>query len=457
MNKVILRQMAVRMASLATALLGPGAAYAHCDGVDGPVVKAAQQAMAEGNVNRVLIWVQPGDDEAVTAAFRKTLTVRKLGPDARDLADRYFFETVVRIHRTGEGAPYTGLKPAGRDLGPVIPAADRAIEEQSDEGLLRLLPAPTHAEVRRLFQEVVAKRRFKADDVAAGRQYVAAYVTFMHAVERFHGGEKCPAGEVGHACGHTKHATQPAQETHVNIQINGKTTVRELVGRYPQTRKVFEEHGLDYCCGGGQSLADAAAKQGLETSALVTALEKAIRTPLASQSQVEKDWYAAPLPELVNHIVEVHHAYMKKALPRLRLLVPKVLHAHEANHGDLLRQVDTLFTALDAELSGHLLKEEQVLFPHLVAASGGGTKRPVAFGSVRNPIRQMELEHDSAGATLAKLREVTHNYALPDDACPTFKAVYDELQQMEADLHQHIHLENNILFPRAVGLEAEVR
>jgi len=159
----------------------------------------------------------------------------------------------------------------------------------------------------------------------------------------------------------------------------------------------------------------------------------------------------------VNHIVEVHHAYMKKALPRLRLLVPKVLHAHEANHGDLLRQVDTLFTALDAELSGHLHKEEQVLFPHIVAASGGGTKRPAAFGSVRNPIRQMETRARQRRRDPGQTPRGHAQLRAPDDACPTFKAVYDELQQMEADLHQHIHLENNILFPRAVGLEAEVR
>ncbi len=241
----------------------------------------------------------------------------------------------------------------------------------------------------------------------------------------------------------------------MNIQVNGKTTVRELVGHYPQTRKVFEKHGIDYCCGGGQSLADAAAKQGLEVSALVPALEKAIRTPPASQSPADKDWYAAPLPELVDHIVQVHHYYMKKELPRLRVLVPKILQAHGANHGDVLRQVQTLFSALDAELSAHLVKEEQTVFPQLLAASRGAKR--ATDGPVGDPIGQLEHEHDSAGATLAKLRQVTHDYALPDDACPTFKAVYDELQQMEADLHQHVHLENNILFPRALKPEAAAR
>lgn len=242
----------------------------------------------------------------------------------------------------------------------------------------------------------------------------------------------------------------------MDIRIDGNTTVRELAGRHPQTRKVFEEHDIDYCCGGGQSLAETAARQHLELSVLVSALEETIRTPPASQSPADKDWYAAPLPELVSHIVDFHHAYLKKALPRLRVLVPKVLQAHGASHGGMLRQVHALFAALDAELSAHLRKEEQMLFPHIVDASGG-TPRPAPFGSVRNPIRQMEHEHEAAGASLAKLREVTSDYALPEDACPTFEAMYDELQQMEADLHQHIHLENNILFPRAVELETADR
>lgn len=246
------------------------------------------------------------------------------------------------------------------------------------------------------------------------------------------------------------------KESIVEIQINAKTTVRELVGRYPRTRKVFEEREIDYCCGGHLSLGEAAAKRRLDLPSLVSALEMAVRTPSAQPSLEDKDWYAAPLPELVNHIVNVHHAYLKTALPRLRLLIPKILNAHGATHGDVLRQVQAIFAALDTELSTHLFNEEQVLFPHVVAAAGG-LPQLAAFGSVRNPIRQMEHEHDSAGAALAKLREVTHNYALPADACPTFKAVYNELEQMEADLHQHIHLENNILFPRAAEMEGKAR
>ena len=243
----------------------------------------------------------------------------------------------------------------------------------------------------------------------------------------------------------------------MSVQFDGEMTVRELVGRYPQARKVFEEHGIDYCCGGGQSLANAAGERGLELSALVDGLEKAVRAAPGKTEPSDKDWYAAPLGELLNHIVEVHHGYMKKALPRLRSLIAAVLNAHGASHGEMLRQVNELFSALDAEITNHLMKEEQVLFPYLAALGvhvrDEATVPTARFGSVRNPIQQMEREHESAGATLAQLRKVTDNYRLPSDACPTFAALYEELQHMEADLHQHIHLENNILFPRAIELE----
>ena len=243
----------------------------------------------------------------------------------------------------------------------------------------------------------------------------------------------------------------------MTTHVDGKMTVRDLVGHYPQTRLVFEKYGIDYCCGGGKCLAEAAREHGLKVSALVDVLQKALQAAIGEAEATDKDWYAASLGELVSHIVEVHHGYMKTALPRLRSLIPTVLKAHEAHHGSVLHQVQDLFKALDAELSNHLMKEEQVLFPYIVAAEAHiqeGLPKPSApCGSARHPIRQMEHEHESAGKSLAKLREVTHDYALPTDACPTFIAMYEELERMEADLHQHIHMENNILFPRAIELE----
>ena len=243
----------------------------------------------------------------------------------------------------------------------------------------------------------------------------------------------------------------------MTVHVDGQTTVRDLVGRYPQTRPVFERHGIDYCCGGGKCLAETAVERGLELPTLISALEDSLQAMPGEARTTDRDWYAAPLRELVEHIVTVHHGYMKTALPRLRSLVPTVLKAHGANHGDVLRQVEDLFQALDAELSGHLMKEEQVLFPYIVAlearAQEGLPKPQAPFGSARNPIRQMEHEHESAGQALARPREVTCGYALPADACPTFRAMYEELERMEADLHQHIHLENNVLFPRTMELE----
>ena len=184
------------------ALLSPSAALAHCDGLDGPVVKAARQALETGNVNLILIWVQKQDESEIREVFQKTLAVRKLSPEAKDLADWHFFETLVRLHRAGEGAPYTGLKPAGRDLGPAIPAADQAIASGSAESLSKLLTESVQAGILKRFGEVVERRDFDKDDIEKGRGYVKAYVEFVHYVERLHEAAEQPA----HG-----HASEPAE------------------------------------------------------------------------------------------------------------------------------------------------------------------------------------------------------------------------------------------------------
>ena len=171
---------------LAAALLAPPVARAHCDGLDGPVVKAAQAALEANDVNRILIWVQPPGEEEIRAAFAHAVAVRKLGPQARELADRYLFETLVRVHRAGEGEPYTGLKPAGRDLGPAIPAADRAIETGDPTPLLTLLHEAVVRGMESRFHEAIHAKKFAPADLAAGRKYVASYVTFLHYVEGLH-------------------------------------------------------------------------------------------------------------------------------------------------------------------------------------------------------------------------------------------------------------------------------
>jgi hypothetical protein len=180
----ISRWVACSVAALALALILPARALAHCDGLDGPVVKAAGQALDTRNPALVLIWVQPKDEPEIRAAFEQTVAVRALSPQAKALADRYFFETVVRVHRAGEGAPFTGLKPAGRDLGPAIPAADKALESGSVEPVAKLLTEAMQEHLREYFTSAVHAKAFKPGDLAAGREYVAAYVAFIHFVER---------------------------------------------------------------------------------------------------------------------------------------------------------------------------------------------------------------------------------------------------------------------------------
>ena len=177
---------ALSVAALSLVLLLPGHADAHCDGLDGPVVQAARQALASNDVKLALIWVPEQSEAELKAVFQQALAVRKLSAESRALADRQLFETLVRLHRAGEGAPYTGLQPAGRDLGPAIPAADRAIETRSMAALETLLTSELRRGLGEAYERVEAKRGYDPRDVAAGREYVKAYVEYIHFVERVH-------------------------------------------------------------------------------------------------------------------------------------------------------------------------------------------------------------------------------------------------------------------------------
>ena len=159
-------------------------AFGHCDGLDGPVVTVARKALDTGNVNLVLPWVRAEDEGEIRRAFDQARSVRKLGAEARELADTHFFETLVRIHRAGEGAPFAGLKPAGRDLGPAVPAADQALESGSIEQVEKLLTDAIRKGVHEHFDAAANRRKFDPDDVNAGRAYVEAYVPYVHYVER---------------------------------------------------------------------------------------------------------------------------------------------------------------------------------------------------------------------------------------------------------------------------------
>ncbi len=227
-------------------------------------------------------------------------------------------------------------------------------------------------------------------------------------------------------------------------------TVREIAVEMPHATRVFEKFGIDYCCGGGKTLEQACAAANLRVDTVLQSLE----TP--ATAAVEQEWAAGPLTDLVNHIINTHHNYVKSETPRLEALIAKVCGVHGKNHPELL-EVQKVFRGLGGELSMHMMKEENILFPYLIRMeqtiqSGRHAGRP-PFGSVENPIHMMMMEHDSAGEALRELRRLTADYAPPADACISYKTLYNALRDYETDLHQHIHLENNILFPRAVEME----
>ncbi len=205
----IRRFLAVLALPLAASLVVASPAHAHCDGLDGPVVEAGHRALETGEVSHALVWVLPEGEPEVRRAFRHALEVRSLGGEARGLADRFFFETLVRVHRAGEGEPYTGLKPAGRDLGPAVPAADHALETGSVAELEALLLEAVRHGLRERFHVAESARGFAPTDVAAGRAYVAAYVSFLHYVERLHA-----VASVGHGNGAPRSDTAPPTEAH---------------------------------------------------------------------------------------------------------------------------------------------------------------------------------------------------------------------------------------------------
>lgn len=190
-------QASISCLLFAMTVLQSNSAIAHCDGMDGPVVTAAKQALAASDVDLALAWVQPEDEAEVRKAFQHALAVRKLGREAQELADRYFFETLVRLHRAGEGAPYTGLKPAGRDLGPAIPLADEALATGRIEPLVELITHESHTGLVARFEQARKAKAAAGNDVAAGREYVHAYVEFIHYAERAH--EAATRAASGHA------------------------------------------------------------------------------------------------------------------------------------------------------------------------------------------------------------------------------------------------------------------
>ena len=234
--------------------------------------------------------------------------------------------------------------------------------------------------------------------------------------------------------------------------INSQTTVREVALQMPDSTRLFERLKIDYCCGGNQPLADACTSAGIDVNSVMKTLSEMTE----SNSQDAPDFQNASLPELITHILETHHVFTKSEIDRLQALTDKVLNAHGGNHPELIH-LSELWLRLCADLVPHMFKEEQVLFPYIMAMTKAADRNaPVPFapfGTVNNPVRMMMREHDTAGQILREMRAVTSDYKVPPDACISYKTLYEALENFEKDLHQHIHLENNILFPKALDLE----
>jgi regulator of cell morphogenesis and NO signaling len=232
------------------------------------------------------------------------------------------------------------------------------------------------------------------------------------------------------------------------------TTIRSIVADDFRAAAVFERHGIDFCCGGHRPVAEACSELGIDPAAVAVDLEAA----LANGGTDVPRFNTWDLDLLTGYIVANHHGYVRQAIGALRAHTRKVADVHGDNHPEV-RAIADRFEALAAELADHMAREERVLFPYvngLAQARRGGPVPSAPFGTVKNPIRMMEIEHQSAGDAMASIRTLSGGYALPADACTTYRVTYRELQAFEADLHRHVHLENNVLFPKALVLERQL-
>jgi regulator of cell morphogenesis and NO signaling len=244
------------------------------------------------------------------------------------------------------------------------------------------------------------------------------------------------------------------QEIHVETtSSNGvelaQQTIGQIVAEHPGRAQIFEKFGIDYCCGGKKLLTQACAEKALELSQVL----QAITAYDASHSAVGTDWTRASMTELADHIIAAHHDYLRANLPRLSYLTNRVKNAHGARHPELI-ELDAVFNQLRAGLESHTMKEEVMLFPSIKQLDRG--EIPTNGCAVAHAVTVMEAEHDEAGGGLQKIRELTNDFTPPSDTCNTHRALLFSLQELESDLHKHIHKENSILFPRAVERQREL-
>jgi regulator of cell morphogenesis and NO signaling len=228
-------------------------------------------------------------------------------------------------------------------------------------------------------------------------------------------------------------------------------TVAEVVSQDIAKAHIFKKYGIDFCCGGGISLQAAAAKKGINASTLLAELNS---IPAESSGSIPFHTWSARL--LCDYIEETHHRYVLDALPLLRAYADKVVRVHGESHPPL-KEIAGLLAAVDSELRQHMQKEERILFPWIrsteLSRRNGQPAPPLPFGSFANPISMMHLEHESAGEAMHRIADLTMQYTPPHWACNTFKAFYDKLREFEEDLHIHVHLENNILFPKTMAMD----
>ncbi len=233
------------------------------------------------------------------------------------------------------------------------------------------------------------------------------------------------------------------------------TTVRDIVAEDFRAAAVFQKYGIDFCCGGDRRVAEACRERGVDERGLVADLEAATAT--TSDTPRFNTW---DLDFLMTYIVTNHHAYVRNAVETLAAHTSKVAEVHGEHHPEV-REIAERFREVAEELTSHMAREERVLFPYIAALERArgtdGPLPPAPFGTVANPIAMMTAEHESAGQTMAVLRQLSSGYVPPADACATYRVTYQELEAFETDLHRHVHLENNILFPKAVALERELR
>lgn len=242
-----------------------------------------------------------------------------------------------------------------------------------------------------------------------------------------------------------------------NLSIPDET-IGQIAAKDLHKAKVFKKYGLDFCCGGKKTIKEACSEKGLDVTKVEQELHELDKINAFGGRQLPyNDW---EVDFLSDYIVNTHHSYLNKNLPDLKRYAQRVAEVHGDNHPELLA-VNQQVQLLANELTTHLIKEEKILFPYLkILAAAVKNNEPLhvnPFGDVQQPVNMMEMEHDVAGEILERLKELTNNYTLPKDACATFSLLYRTLEEMTEDLHLHIHLENNILFPKAIALEKKLR